>query len=330
MLSSFLGNSRQGSYDSSLAQYQFNCPYCAEEEGKPDGKYNFEVSLSLMVCKCWKCEHSAPLSKLIREFGSREMLREYYDIIKSLKESRFYEFRENAVLDTYEEKVLRLPKSYKKINLQTCRDKYLVNYLKKRKIDQWTINRFNIGYTPWEEEDKSWANRIIIPSYDISGKLNYYVGRDYLPEKPDSTFKRIKYKNCDADKKEIVFQENLVNWDADIYICEGAIDCLMLPNAISLLGKYLEEDSALYSSMFENANAGIIICLDSDTKIEETKRIYRLLDKGKLRGRIWYIRMGDNGVAGKDFSEVFESGGVKAIAEMMRHKKKFTEQDLIF
>ena len=153
---------------------------------------------------------------------------------------------------------------------------------------------------------------------------------DYLPPKPNSECKRVKYKKCDADKKEIVFQENLIDWDANIYLCEGALDCLMAPNGLSLLGKTLQKDSATYKSLYEKANANIVICLDSDTKIEETKKIYSILDIGRLKGKIRYIRLGEIDVDGKDFSEIFEKYGVKGIAKTLRNEKKFSEMDLLF
>ena len=77
ILTSFLGESKQGRYDSSNTQYQFNCPFCAEDEGEPDGKYNLEISFELLVYKCWKCEHSGSLSRLIKRFGGRNALRQY-------------------------------------------------------------------------------------------------------------------------------------------------------------------------------------------------------------------------------------------------------------
>ncbi|MBP5725277.1 MAG: hypothetical protein J6X18_17090 [Bacteroidales bacterium] len=329
ILESFLGASKQGGYVNDVYQYQFNCPYCADEKGYTDGKYNLECNLQNLVFHCWSCNNSGSLSRLIRRYGGGMALTEYYELVKSLRSSSLYEFGENAEKFVEKPKI-SLPKTYRKINLRKCNDKYLVSFLKKRKIGQFEIDKFKIGYTTWKEEDRSWAGRIIIPSYGEFGELNYFVGRDYMPEKEGSTFKRIKYKNCDADKKEIVFQESLINWDADIYLCEGAIDCLMAPNAISLLGKTLSADSELYKKLYSKANSNIIICLDSDTKIEETKKIYKLLNTGRLMGKIKYIRLGEDGIDGKDFSEIFERGGIKAIANTLRKEKKFSDIDLLY
>jgi DNA primase len=318
ILSSFLGESKQGGYDNDTTQYQFNCPYCADEKGYTDGKYNLEVSLEILKFHCWADDMSGSLSKIIKKYGGRNLLKEYYDLVKSLKSNELYKFTE-TLEKVKDKEPLKLPKTYRKINLKTCTDRYVLNYLKKRNIDQWTINRFKIGYTTWDEEDKSWANRLIIPSYDSAGNLNYFVGRDYMPQKPDSTFKRIKYKNCDADKKEIVFQESEINTDADITVVEGALDCIYGPNTASLLGKFLTKESELFKFLTERANAKVIICLDNDTKEEETLKICRLLNETRLTGRIWYIQMDEY----KDFGEAFEKDGVKGITKVLRSAKKY-------
>lgn len=318
ILSSFLGESKQGGYIDDVTQYQFNCPYCADEKGYVDGKYNCEVSLEIMRFHCWRDDIAGSLSKLIKRWGGKDSLKEYYEIIKSLKDSKLYEFSEKQTFEN-EPPQLFLPKTFKKINLKTCTDKKLKAYLKKRCIDQWTINKFNIGATTWNEEDKSWANRIIVPSYDSFGNLNYFVGRDFMPEDENSNFKRIKYKNCDADKKEIVFQESLIDWDADIVLLEGVFDALATPNAISLLGKVLTGDNTVFKAIVERAKAKIIVCLDNDTKEAETLKICRLLETTKLSGRIYYIQMNEY----KDMCDAFEKGGISGVAKCLRSAVRY-------
>lgn len=327
ILEDFLGKSRQGGYSSDVTQYQFNCPSCAEENGDtPDDKYNLEVSLSKLWYHCWKCEISGRLTKLIRKYGNRRILNEFNEAIKELKTASLYELDvpdTGLTVNTIE--TLTLPSSFKKINLKYCQDKRVVKYLLSRGFDQKIIDKHNLGYTSWEEEDKSWACRIIIPSYDSFGTLNYFVGRDYLPEKKDSQYFRPKYKNCDADKKQIVFQESLIDWDADVYLVEGAIDCLYAPNAIAMLGKSLTEDSELYNMLQRRCNGNVVICLDADTKLEETKKIYKKLNFGNLYGKVKYIRLERY----KDFGEIFEKCGRKGIISTLKTAKQFQEIDLI-
>lgn len=289
ILVSFLGESKQGGYEKGTTQYQFNCPYCADEKGGIDGKYNLEISFALGKFHCWSCGSAGSLSKLIRSRGGQVLFDEYRQIIADIKENKYYNldlFKDNG--DFFEERFLKLPKTFKKIDIASCRDKELREYLHKRRITQDIIDYYNIGRTTWDEEDWTWRNRIIIPSYNAAGDLNYYIGRTFK-----SKDKRNKYKNCDADKNKIILHEDKIQWDSDIYLVEGAIDCIYYPNTISLMGKNLTKKMEVYNKLRERANGNVIICLDGDTTEDETKRIYSLLNRGRLNGKVQYIRLGD-------------------------------------
>lgn len=325
ILTSILGESKQGGFDNSVFQYQFNCPFCAEEKGGIDNKYNLEVSLSLGKFHCWSCGSAGPISKLIKKRGGKPLAEEYFRIINDIKENKFYDlnlFKDNG--DVFENGYLKLPKTFKKINLNTCKDKSLIAYLEKRKITQDIIDFYNIGLTTWDEEDWSWRNRIIIPSYNSIGELNYYVGRTYK-----ESDKRIKYKNCNSDKNQIVLHEDKIQWDADIYLVEGVFDCVYYHNSIAMMGKHLNEKTEIYHKLREKANSNIIICLDGDTTLDEIKRIYKVLDKGRLRGKIKYILLDTDDIPYKDFGELYEAEGKNGIIKALKTEKQFSEIDLL-
>ena len=116
-----------------------------------------------------------------------------------------------------------------------------------------------------------------------------------------------------------MFQEELIDTDADIILVEGALDCIYGPNTISMLGKSLSQDSALFKFLVERANARVILCLDNDTTEEESLKICRIFNPTRLAGRIWYILMDEY----KDFGEAFEKDGVKGIVKVLRTAKKY-------
>ena len=154
ILKEILGESKQGGYDRGISQYQFNCKSCEEEKGFNSNSYNFEVSLSLGRTHCWRCGFSGPISRVIREYGGTELLKEYYAAVKDIRESRYYDIglfkdiSDGAYLNDY----IRLPETFTKIDLKTCRKRKLLEYLEKRKITQDIIDLRNIGYTTWDEE----------------------------------------------------------------------------------------------------------------------------------------------------------------------------------
>jgi DNA primase len=73
-------------------------------------------------------------------------------------------------------------------------------------------------------------NRIIIPSYDLNGDLNYFIARWYPKE-----YNKLKYINPKAEKQEIIFNIGKLNLDATIYLVEGVTDHIVTPNSIPLL-----------------------------------------------------------------------------------------------
>ena len=254
------------------------------------------------------------------------MLKDYYAAVKDIKESKYYniglfkDMAENAYLNDY----IKLPDTFTKIDLKTCRKKKLVEYLEKRHITQDIIDLHNIGYTTWDEEKWQMRDRIIIPSYDSAGDLNYWVGRDFSGNE-----RKMKYWNSKNDKNEIVFQESLIQWDATIYLCEGAVDALYFGNNLALLGKSLSKNTKIFQELYDKARANIVICLDGDTELKETKRIYNLLNIGRLRGKIRYIRLGADEIPYKDFGEIYEAEGKEGMIKAFRQAKEFSEIELL-
>lgn len=309
-------------------QLQYNCPRCAEENGGiPDNKYNLEVNIGRGLYHCWRCESSGDamsgtLRSLIKKYGGRELLSQYEAIVTQIRINKLYKLPQyqDAFIDI-DRTALTLPPTFQKVNLKTC-NKRVKAYLESRKITQDIIDKYNIGYTSYIKDKPSWGNRIIIPSYNEDGTLAFWTGRDFT-----NNDKRTKYCNSPGIKKnDIVYVRSTLNMDCDIYIAEGALDAVMgPPNCTALLGKVLKKDDALYKELYYNANAKVIIVLDGDTKPEETKRIFALLNHGRLRGRVRYIQMDKY----KDFGDAHVDGGNQAIIDIMRQEKTFSDSDLL-
>lgn len=323
ILKSFLGDSKQGQYLNGVEQYQFCCPKCAEENGGVvDNKFNLEINFKLGKYHCWKCDSKGNIIKLIKKYGGNELAREYKEDIKMILSVMMYHKDEYSSLsEIIREDEIKLPKTFTPINnIEDLKNDKLKNFLEKRRITQDMINMYHIGYTKWEGEDKNIRSRLIVPSYDRNGNLTYWVGRDFTGYEG-----RQKYLNVKADRKKIIFNEGLIEWDGDIVLVEGIIDSLVYPNCIPLMGKQLYKDSLLYEILMKKSNSNIIICLDSDTNINETKRIYRILNKSRLKNKIRYIRMEKY----KDFGEIFETEGKKGLIETLSNSKQFTDFELL-
>ena len=91
ILTNILGESKQGGYEKTVYQYQFNCPHCADEKGGIDNKYNLEVSFALGKYHCWSCNSAGSLSKLIKNKGGKHLVDEYFRVINDIKENKYYD-----------------------------------------------------------------------------------------------------------------------------------------------------------------------------------------------------------------------------------------------
>jgi DNA primase len=126
------------------------------------------------------------------------------------------------------------------------------------------------------------SGRIIVPSFDSKGELNYYIARSWNPKS------KMKYMNPEAEKEKIIFDEHLIDWDKNIYLVEGVFDAFFLPNSIPMLGKYISE--LLFTKIYTQATKDIIICLDGDAW-KDAEKLYRELNGGSLYGRIKIVKL---------------------------------------
>jgi hypothetical protein len=132
--------------------------------------------------------------------------------------------------------------------------------------------------------------------------------------------KRQKYYNPVVERKDLIFNEDMVDWDADITLVEGPFDHIVVPNSIPLLGKVLKRDFKLYETLVTKANAHVNIFLDADA-MDDIKKVYSLLNHDRLYGKIRFIpSQGD-----MDPSKIFELYGRKGIATYLSHASTIPE-----
>jgi hypothetical protein len=261
-------------------QMSFDCPVCSYDiKGLDhgDGKGNLEVNYRRKVFKCWSCgeinDTHGSLHKLIKKYGNKKQLKMYELLVpETIIEGKKITYKQ-----------VKLPSEYIKFTdvsdglKMTHYYKNALNYIRKRNITDEMLRKYNIGFC----YQGYYENRIIIPSYDEDFKLNYFIARSYESKT------KFKYRNPEAQKEIIIFNEHLVNWDKTIYIVEGAFDSIFLPNSIPMLGKVLSEK--LFEKLYENAKE-IVVILDGDAW-ENTQKIYHKLNGGRLFGKVWAVKL---------------------------------------
>jgi DNA primase len=296
LLESILGKGRQTSGDN----IAFNSPFCNHH--KPKLEINLDSELKENPWHCWISDAKGKsVHSLLKKLKVNK------DIIQKLEKitgSKFYINTKN------DEIKLELPKEFislSSINKQDVKNPYIKNalfYLKKRNVTPIDIIRYNIGVCISGE----YANRIIIPSYDAEGALNYFVSRA-INDTP------IKYKNPKISKNIIAF-DFYINWQLPILLVEGVFDAMAAKyNAIPLLGKFMTSELK-QKILTKNVNE-IYIALDEDA-IRDTIKIAKYCIYNGIA--VYYIKLGK-----KDPSEL----GHTEFMEKYNKAEILTESKLI-
>jgi DNA primase len=169
--------------------------------------------------------------------------------------------------------------------------KQAMNYLIQRGITEKQIVKYGIGYC----KEGLYSRRVIIPSYNCDGSLNYFVSRSYYVDE------KMKYKNPPISKNVICF-DSQINWNEPIILCEGVFDAITIRrNAIPLLGKF--PSKTLVEKIFMNGVSDIVISLDNDAKTEALKASEYFRKQGI---NVKFMNLKDKDAADMGYSKFYE------------------------
>jgi hypothetical protein len=312
IFASFLGNSARGV--SERGQVQFDCPECC------DSKFNLEINFSKGVFQCWKCNKSGKLSKLIKQFGNEQILKDYFNEITNIRESRLYQLNSDNIEISCEH-LFELPKCCVPIDKNIHTEGY--NYLRDRGLNDNDIKRYNIyctgSYcnkcTPGCKYKNSIRNRIIFTNWNF-GSIDYMVGRLYKDNKYQTRY-LLPYN---SNKRDIIWNYNNIQWTGEVRLVEGILDSYVVPNCIPILGKKLNSVFRLFNMLFEHANSVLLIPDYEEKAYEDWTKIYDSLNIRRLKGKVrmvdWY-RLSILPDC-KDTSDLYRIKGKKGIIELLR------------
>jgi len=295
-------------------QLQVDCPRCAELLGHSDGKFNLEINTAKRLFRCWCCEEprfSGSLKKLIRMYGTSadyEMYKSYAGTFDD------YDYRYED--DEKEYVQVKLPDEmiyFSQMEVGNLEHFEAYNYLiNERKISRDIILKYRLGFCTTGK----YAKRIIIPSYNNNGEINYFVGRTY-----DPTEKKKKYDNPRSDKDRIIFNEGLVNWDSCVYLVEGVFDMLSLLNAIPLLGKTIS--TTLFFKLKE-IKPDVVVLLDPDAYKNAIELYYKLHSiYVNCEERVKMVKLPTM----EDLDELKRNQGIDAVIKSLRTARGLTVDD---
>ena len=241
--------------------HAFHCPFCNHH--KPKLEINFATNeKGENPWECWVCNtRGRTIRSLLYQLKTpKDQARE---VLKYVKKGDIYEYKHIGAVE--------LPKNFQLI-YEASPTSIIANnvkkYLYERGLTDNDFIKYGIGYCTSGE----YGGQIIIPSYSASNQLNYFVARSY-----DGNY--YKYKNPETSK-DIIFFENLINWNQPIIICEGVFDAIAIRrNAIPILGKSISK--ALLKQIIQSDVEDIYIALDQDAIKKALEYCEQFLNIGK-------------------------------------------------
>ena len=241
-------------------EHQFHCPKCNHH------KLKLSVNIDKGVFKCWICDYSGTkISPLIRRFAPS-----YYADWRLL-EGEVDLDKYDTIFAEQEElppQIIDLPENFQTLTGKKTRVKRkALNYLYSRGFTDADILAWKVGFCDFGE----YQDRVIVPSFDIQGNLNFFIARSYTDD-------WMKYRNPKVSK-DIIFNGLNVDWDSDIILVEGVFDAMKCRNAIPLLGSTLRENSILFQKICER-KPNVYLALDDDVKDKEFGIAKRLREYG--------------------------------------------------
>lgn len=238
-----------GSCWSNGTEHLFQCPKCNHHKKK------MSVNIEKDVFKCWICDYSGTkISPLIRRYAPS-----YYADWRSLAGEVDLSKYDTIFAEYVPEppQVIDLPENFQTLTGRKTRLKRrALEYLYSRGFTDKDILTWKIGFCDYGE----YQGRVIIPSFDEAGNVNFFVARSYTDD-------WMKYKNPKVSK-DIIFNDLNIDWDSDILLVEGVFDAMKCNNAIPLLGSTLRENSKLFQKICQK-KPDIYLALDADAKNKE-------------------------------------------------------------
>ena len=250
--------------------WNFSCPVCGDStSNKLKARGYIYRTKSDLFCKCHNCGFSSNLGNLIKRVDAAlydEYVLERYkagatrynahkDVAPILPKPKIVELLEDDILDPLK-------------RLDTLHVSHpAVKYVLDRKIprDKWHLlyfapkfKAFTNSVSPkFEEPIVGEHPRMIIPYFTPAGKCFAFQARAYGDEQP-------KYYTIKVDEsEEKIYGLDRVDYSKRIYVVEGPIDSLFIPNGIAVSGSSF--DTPTIRSLLSNAT----IVMDNEPRNKE-------------------------------------------------------------
>lgn len=304
------------------------CPRCAEKEDNLKKK-KLVIRTDDFLTHCWVCGYRSTnlmdlLSiyhpHLIEEYRDKFNIKQTFKRCLTFDVSNLFDEKEIGSGAAKIQPILRLPPGFTLMASNIGRGNKPVEdawkYLQSRGVTESELWYWKFGITDHKPEpgEQNLRFRVIVPSFDAVGELNYFSARAYW-----KNLKGAKYSNPDIKRETIVFNEMNIDWSQELTITEGVFDLIKCnENATCLLGSTMDKSYALFQKIVEKETP-VLLALDTDAKAK-TLKIALLLAEYGIQVRIFECP--------SEFSDVGKMSKVRFNAERSR-ATTFTSADYL-
>jgi len=287
---------------------QVTCPICKSHKGYGYNKRKLAIETQTHVLHCWVCGYKSK--------NLLHVLKKYY---QDFAERYIEEFSGSIVLldiNGNKEKVyeaIKLPEDFELLVTNSANNEGAINYLKARgvtDIEELWYWRFGVSHA-----SVALQGRIIVPSFDYRGSLNYFSAR--------TMFKNIrpKYFNPECERENIIFNELNINWDEELTIVEGVFDLIKCNNnATCILGSDLTSNYKLFQKILKYKTP-IVLGLDPDARAKTLKLAKRFFEFDIPVRIVEYPNGDDVGSMSKNqFNDLLEDAKLFDVNYLLRAK----------
>ena len=283
--------------------WNYSCPVCGDSKTNPRKArgYIYKFKQDLLV-KCHKCGYSTNIGNLIKYLDSN-LYDEYVVERYKTGATRYNDHKEIAdvlpptveldLIDSTLDDLSRIDRMLE--------DHPAVRYIADRKIpkDKWHLLYFapkfktyvNTITAKFQEPILDEQPRLVIPFFNTHGKVVAFQGRAFGKEEP-------KYYTIKIDEdEEKIYGLERVDYSKRIYVVEGPIDSLFLPNSIAVSGASF--DTPTIRKLLTNAT----IIMDNEPRSKDiTRQLAKYIDKE------YNVVMYPDTVKEKDINDMILSG----------------------
>jgi hypothetical protein len=293
----------------------FRCPLCGDSKKNKTKKrgYFYKFSDQFMF-RCHNCSASCSFDTFLK--GQDPTLHKEF-VYEKFKHSNDYRWGSNRVQRNAVVVGLKQPVEYKcdYIDVALSGLKNIEELPNGHKCKEYVINRkipkefwSNLYYT---QNYRKWVNefiikdkfktlsetdeRLVIPFFKKSGKVFAYQGR-YLGSNCNITKYITVKKETEYPDDILIYGLDRVDFNKTVYVCEGPIDSMFIPNCIAVSGSSLKK-------MLKYKGLDLVFIFDNQPRNEVIVKLLENMIKLNKKVVIFpeYIK-------GKDINDLIKNG----------------------